>query len=376
MFWHNFKYDILHTIKAKDLVLWLMIFPIVLGSFFKISFDGIYEKSTKFSSVKTAVVEIKENKIFKQVLDEISSGDDPLLTPVYTDSDQAMELLESHEVSGIIWVDEELSLSVSSQGTAQTIIKSFLEQYKTQQEIITDTALNNPSALGDVICAFNGQENVIENIDLTDGNTNFYMTYFYNLIAMVAFFGSMTGLHISIENQAHLSSLGARKSCSPTPKSISLTANILSCFVVQSACVAVCVSFLSFILKIDFGSRLPLVYLTGILGGFLGVAMGFMVGSIGSLSKSAKEGISMTVTLLCCFFSGLMVGDMKSLFAKYAPWVNKINPAALISDSLYCLNIYSDYSRYIEKIISILVITVIFILIGFLLTRRKKYASI
>jgi ABC-2 type transport system permease protein len=67
---------------------------------------------------------------------------------------------------------------------------------------------------------------------------------------------------------------------------------------------------------------------------------------------------------------------MKPLVAEKAPWFNNINPVAVISDCFYCLNIYEDYDRYISKIITMAVITVIFISLGIICSRRKKYASI
>ena len=67
---------------------------------------------------------------------------------------------------------------------------------------------------------------------------------------------------------------------------------------------------------------------------------------------------------------------MKAIIAENIPWFNNINPAAVISDSLYCLNIYNDYERFTVKIITMLIISAIFVLLGFVLSRRKKYASL
>lgn len=376
MFLHNFKYEILHSFRVKDLLFWLILFPIVLGTFFKIAFNDIYEKSEQFSTVPIAVVETSEDKIFHSVMDGIEQSDDPLFKVTYTDGDKALDMLKNGKVMGIIRIDEgEKSLSVSGEGIEQTIIKSFLEQYAVQEQIITDAAAN-PQNLESVIAALNSEVKANETVPLTEDDPDPYVSYFYNLIAMVALFGSITGLHIAMENQANLHPLGARKNCSPTPKLVSLTASLLGSCVVQAVCVIITVSYVAFVLKIDFGSRLPLVYISGILGGILGVSMGFMVGSFGSMRAGAKEGICMAVSMLCCFFSGLMVANMKALVADKAPWFNKINPAALISDTFYCLEIYSDYDRYIEKNITMAIISVIFIFIGFLLTRRKKYASL
>ena len=138
----------------------------------------------------------------------------------------------------------------------------------------------------------------------------------------------------------------------------------------------ICVTFLRFVLRIDFGERLPLVYAAAIVGGCLGVTMGFFIGSIGRISSEVKNGIAMVVSMACCFLSGLMVGNMKMVIAEKLPWFNNVNPVAIISDCFYCLNIYSDYDRFCFKMISMLAYIVLFTMLGIILSRRKKYASI
>lgn len=44
MFWHNLKYEVLSGLRVKDVLFWLILFPIVLATFFKIAFGSIYEK--------------------------------------------------------------------------------------------------------------------------------------------------------------------------------------------------------------------------------------------------------------------------------------------------------------------------------------------
>lgn len=376
MFWHNFKYELLSSLRVKDFIMWLMIFPIVLGTFFKIAFSGIYEKSETYSTIPVAIVENKENETFRSVIAGIESSDDPLLKVTYADEEKALELLKNKEVEGIIYVDDMLSLSVAEKGIEETILKSFVEQYGVQESIIVDTAKKDPTKLADVISALSSGADTNRDIPLTEGNTDPYIAYFYNLIAMVAMFGSLTGLHVSIGNQGNLSALGARKCCSPTPKSISILASLLGSFIIQSLCIIVCVTYLDLFLKIDFGTNLPYVFLAGILGGILGVAFGFMMGSIGSMSLNTKTGICMSVSMLSCFMSGLMVADMKAIMAEKLPWFNNINPASVISDCFYCLNVYKDYDKYTLKLVTMLIITTVFIVIGLLLTRRRKYASL
>ncbi len=376
MFFHSLKYDILSFIRKKDTVFWLIIFPIILGTFFKIAFGSIYDKTTKFSAVPIAVVENTDNEVFHKVMDEIESSESPLFKVSYINEDEALEKLKDKDISGIIYIDDKLSVTVSDSGIEQTIVKTFVEQYTLEETIITDAAVTNPEKLESVVKVFGDEIKSNTNIPLTDGNTDYFITYFYNLIAMVALFGSDTGLRVAIECQGNLSALGARKGCSPTPKYVALASNLISSYIGQAVCTAVSVTFVRFVLGIDFGSRLPFVYLSGIVGSILGVSMGFMIGSFGSISSNAKSGISMGITMLSCFLSGLMIADIKPLLMEKLPWFNQINPAAVISDSFYCLNVYSDFEKFIIKIVTMVVLSLIFSIIGLVLTRRRKYASI
>lgn len=192
---------------------------------------------------------------------------------------------------------------------------------------------------------------------------------------MTALFGSMSGLFVAQENQGDLSALGARRCCSPVNKLTSITATLLAFHAVEMICMVISVTFLRFVLKVDFGSKLPLVYLAAIIGGITGISMGFFVGSF-RIKEGVKISVVMAASMTCCFFSGLMSNTIRGTVAEHCPIFNEINPAAVISDSFYCLNLYEDYRRFTVKIISMAIYTVLFTLGGYVLTRRRKYASL
>ncbi|MBQ2823360.1 MAG: ABC transporter permease [Oscillospiraceae bacterium] len=382
MFFHHFKYDFLTCIRNKGLIFWLILFPAVLGTLFKVAFSGLYDSVAVFKAIPVAIVTVEENAVFDEVISAISDGEEALFSVTETDETTALELLETKQIMGIIYVSEKLELTVgsaekmnSSSAIQQSIIKGFVEQYEIQKSIIMDTVTNSPEKLESVIEAMSADIAPNSSVPLTEGNTDSMLSYFYNLMAMVALFGSVTGLHIATCSQGNLSALGARKCCSPVNKLVATIASLCGSTLAQSICTIISTTYLV-ILGIDFGTRLPLVYLAGIVGSIMGVSLGFFIGSFGTANEDVKNGVSMTISLVCCFFSGLMVSNMKAVVAMYAPWFNEINPAAVISDAFYCLNIYSDYERFTEKIITMLVMAVIFTLGGFVLTRRKRYASL
>ncbi|MBQ6180883.1 MAG: ABC transporter permease [Ruminococcus sp.] len=376
MFLHNLKYEMLSSLRVKDITIWLILFPVALGMFFKIAFGNVYDKTTKFDTIPVAVVEEAEDQTLHSVLDSIESQDEPLLKVEYTDMEKAEELLRDGKIEGILTAGEKLSLTAADSNMRTTILSSFIKQYNSRQSIITDCMKKDPTRIQEVIDSFSEETDVLREIPLSSGNTNYMTDYFYNLIAMVALFGSITGLHITINNQANLSPLGARKCCSPAPKSISLAASLAGSYIVQTICMLFCVTFVRFGLKIDLGSHLLLVYLSAVLSGILGVSLGFFIGSVGFLKTNTKVAISTSVSLLLCFFSGLMIANMKVRVDEVCPLFNRINPAAVITNSLYYLNVYDNYDKFTVCIITMVITTVLLDVFGLLLTRRKKYASL
>ncbi|MEE3466806.1 MAG: ABC transporter permease [Eubacterium sp.] len=376
MFWHNLKYEVLTTIRVRDLIMWMMIFPVVLGAFFKIAFGSIYEKDTLFDTIPTAVVEDTKNEVFHSVIDEMEKGDNPLLKVSYLSESDAMKALENDEVKGILFVSDKVTLKIKNSGYEQTILKKFAERYMAQESIILNTVATNPMQLETVVKVLSQDMTIKEDRPMTDGNTDPFVTYMYNLIAMVAMFGSVTGLHIAVANQANLSQLGARRNCAPTPKIITVVTGLLGSYLAQAVCVVICVTFQALVLGVDYGTRLPLVYLGGILGGVMGVSIGFFVGSISTWSEGFKVGVVMSVSMVMCFLSGLMFGDIKAILEIHAPIVNDLNPAALVADSFYYLNVDADLSRFFMRILMIVGYAMVFAIGGLFMTRRRRYASL
>ena len=375
MFRHNLAYELKEVLRVKEFVLWLMLFPIILGTLFKVAFSSIYSTEL-FDTIPVAAVMTSENEVAEEFLKGMSEDENPMLAVTFTDADNAKQLLLDGEVEGILTVGESMELTVARTGMVPTMLQELVSRYKLYETVIRDTIATDPGALQTVLAKLSAEVNACRDASPKADNPDVYVQYFYNLIAMVAICGNMTGLHVSTNNQANQSILGARKNCSATPKGIYLTAGLLGSCIAQSVSMVLCVTFLRFVLRVNFGGSLLLLYLAAILSGCLGVAFGFFIGSIGKMKHEGKSAIAITVSMALCFLSGLMMGNIKGILAVKAPWVNRFNPVAIISDSFYCLNMYSDYRRFISKVIAMLIYTAVFTVLGVLFTRRKKYASI
>ncbi|MEI6101566.1 MAG: hypothetical protein WCP73_06985 [Eubacteriales bacterium] len=80
--------------------------------------------------------------------------------------------------------------------------------------------------------------------------------------------------------------------------------------------------------------------------------------------------------MLCSILAGLMSQSIKLSITQAAPILAYINPANVISDAFYSLYYYTNHDRFFLSIAILFIMSGVFYLIVYLITRRQKYASI
>ena len=93
------------------------------------------------------------------------------------------------------------------------------------------------------------------------------------------------------------------------------------------------------------------------------------------MKEGGKIGIILGFSMVCSFLSGLMNNTMKDLVEKNMPVINRINPAALISDAFYCINVQRPEPLFCN-LFTLAVMSIILVTASFLLIRRESYDSI
>ena len=71
-----------------------------------------------------------------------------------------------------------------------------------------------------------------------------------------------------------------------------------------------------------------------------------------------------------------MIADIHMLIENNCPIINRINPVALVADAFYSINTFETNDRLIRDLVSLAIISAVFILIGNIFGRRKQYASL
>ena len=133
--------------------------------------------------------------------------------------------------------------------------------------------------------------------------------------------------------------------------------------------------YLRLALGIVFSGSPGLILLICFLGSLSGISLGALFGA-SRLKEGFQTLLSVVVPLVLCFLAGLMAAGVRQLVEQYAPIINRINPAALICDSLYNLTVYENPGRLAVNLLSLAAICLALTLFACLRMRRIRYDSI
>lgn len=393
MFIHNFIYSFKTLFRNKMLIFWTFAFPIILGTFFNMAFSNI-EDSEKLEVIPIAIVNnenFKNNEILKEAFKTLSDeeNEDRLFDTKYTTEEEAKQLLQNDEIIGYMILEkDEPKVVVTTSGINETIFKYVTEEI-TQTSEMVNNLMNNEiqkevmtgnqkvdyeKIYQNILEVTQNQEANIENI--TSNHLSYTMIEFYTLIAMTCLYGGILGMVAINQNLANMSSNGKRVSVAPIAKGKIILSSVLASYITQLIGLALLFIYTIVVLKVDYGTNLPLIILLGMVGSLAGLSMGLAVGTVFKTNDNVKTGIVISVTMLGCFLSGMMGITMKYIIDKNIPIINKINPASMITDGFYSLYYYDTLDRYFFNVASLLIFAVVAIVISYLCLRRQKYDSI
>lgn len=378
MFGHLYKYRLKSLLCMKEDIFWCLFFPIILCTCFFAAFSGISDKTNNFHSIPTAVVYEKENAIFRATLDAVSKSDtqgEEFLNVTETDIASAKSLLNDGKVDAIIYVGDEISMTVAKSGLNQTAVQSFLDEFEQKSSLISDIVKENPDKLVSLIGNIFSSRTYISEKKLTDSPMDEISVYYFSLIGMAALFGGFLGSSVARQMQPNITPEGMRKSTAPVKRHTMIAAEFLAAYTLQLISMAILLFYMICVLHINLGNEAGYVALTCAAGSLVGIASGIFVGTL-PVKENVQIAIFLVYSLGSSFLSGLMIHPIKIWIEKSMPVINRINPATLIQDALYSLVIYNTHERFFTNIITLTVISVILCTLSYLMTRRKNYANL
>ena len=392
MFFHNFKYTLKTLFKNKMLIFWTFAFPIILGTFFKLAFSNI-ENSEKLDIIDIAIVdnqELEDNQIYKQAFNKLSEeeSENRLFNTKYVSKEEAKQLLQDDKIVGYFILENDPKVIVSNSGIDETIFKCVTDEITQTTDVVIDVAKDNiqkeimngnynidyEKIYRNVAELYKNQEVNIK--DISNSNLSYTMIEYYTLIAMACLYGGILGMVAINYNLPNMSSNGKRIAVSPTSKGKIILSSVIASYITQLIGIAILFIFTVFILKVDYGTNLPLVILLAIVGCLAGLSIGVASASLLKTNDNVKTGVIISFTMVGCFLSGMMGITMKYIVDKNIPILNKLNPANMITDGFYSLYYYDTLDRYYFNIISLLIFSIVLIGFSILSLRRQKYDSI
>lgn len=392
MFTHNFKYTFKILIKNRTLVFWSILWPLILGCLFYMAFSNM-SNSEKLDIINLGIVDndaYKERTYLKETFKSLSDkkSDSYMFDIKYSTKNKLNKLLDDKKIDGYVSVDNnKVNIIVKESEINQTVIKSVVDEveeyqnltknlteYQTKEKIMLGEVPNVEQIYTDTITKLSSNKEYL--IDASSSNMDFMMIEYYTLIAMACLYGALLSSEAIKNCLGNINRKGSRVNLAPVKRFTLILSSFCASLIIQLVSIAFLLLFTKYVFNVDFGNRTVLVILLSLVGSLAGLSLGILVGSLPFKNDGTRVGITNIVVMLGCFFSGMMGVTMKYIIDSNVPIINKINPANMITDGFYSLYYYSDLTRFYFNIISLLIVTIVFLLISCYYLRRKKYDSI
>ena len=367
------RYSIVRKIKNFNILFWPCLFPLILGTLFYFAFGNMSEAD--FETVQAAYVEENGDSVFSMFLEELNQNGSVIQIEKMT-QDEASEKLTAREIQGIFVGGETPYLQVSGSGMAQSIMQSLLESYLNEKHIMETVARTHPSNLQQAADALSDYQELVQNVSLGGRTTNGNAGFFYALIGMACLYGCFVGMGAACWLQANVTYLAARQCASPVHRLTMILTEVLTSFGLHFLNVVILIFYLKYVLRMEFQGSTSEMLLVSMAGCIVGVSMGIFVSSASRLSEKMKVGIMLAISMTASTLAGLMNAAIKYVVDQKVPWINKLNPAALISDAFYCINVYEDPVRMRNNILTLTVMAAVLTAASFFVVRRERYDSI
>ncbi len=352
----HYVYRLKRLLRNKSAIFWSVIFPLILGTAFKMAFADATNKDWGFATIPVAVTTEEgsaEDEAFVTFLTEMKNGDTPFFEVTESSRETAEAMLFDGEVSAVIVTGEETKVLLRENGLNSTIIKTVVDGYLQSKDMFMEAAMTGK--LTEVMDAFSKEIETLGVKEFEGTSKDPFVQYFQALIAMASLYGAMFGLKNTNELNIKFSNVSARRLAAPMRTVLTVLCDVAAAFTILYLQFLINIVYFILILKVDFGHVNGWLFLGGAFYSLLGVLNGYFIGTVVQKSDGLQNAIMMGCTMFSCFLAGLMVGNIRISIELTAPIVNRVNQATLIADSMQALCIMGDMEKYARCLIGILI---------------------
>lgn len=130
MFLHSFKNTFKYLLRQRDMLFWALVFPIVLGIFFKLAFGGISD-NWKFKTIDVAVNEsLMEDENFSSFMKEME--DEGYFKVTRAKSEDILDENDSIKA----YVESMDKIYTKKSGISETMVETIMNAYSQKFSMI------------------------------------------------------------------------------------------------------------------------------------------------------------------------------------------------------------------------------------------------
>ena len=372
------KRQILVNIREKSNIFWTMLFPLILATLFHFTLGGTIGEhameDTRAAFVTDQNADSQEEEAFLKYLE---SFDQDWFQIIPMSQEEAREALKNDEILGIFYGGEEKKLVIGEDSTYTSILSQTLDIYEKNEHMLVQIAEEHPENLQAAAEAMGEWGTYTETVTFRGDSLDYTQNYFFALIAMTCLYGSFMGMYNTVGVQANTSDLGARLAAGCVKRYKTITASLLSSWLISFAEVLVLLFYMDIVLgDIHIGEQGGEILLICFAATLYSSSIGMVIGTVGTWSTSLKNGIIVAESLACSFAADLMISGVKETIETYVPVINRINPGALITDAFYSVLIYEDGEKYFRSLSLLTFFGILLLAAAVLSMRRMRYESI
>ena len=352
----HYVYRLKRLLRMRLIFFWSILFPLILGTVFKVAFSDATNKDWGFVTIPLAVVTEEgntEDEMFVTFLTEMKNGELPFFSVTKHERVTAEKLLDDGELSAVIVTGEETKVLLRENGLNSTIVKTVVDGYLQSKDMFVEAAMKGK--LPEVMAAFSAEVTTLSVKEFEGATSDPFVQYFQALIAMASLYGAMYGLMNTNELNVKFAHVSARRLAAPMRTVPTVLCDVAAAFTILYMQFVINIAYFILVLKVDFGSVSGWLFLGGALYSLLGVLNGYFIGTVIQRSDGLQNAVMMGYTMFSCFLAGLMVGNIRIALELSVPIVNRVNQATLIAYSMQALCIMGDMEKFARCLIGILI---------------------
>ena len=381
-----YKYYLYKNLRNVMFLFWSLIFPLALMTCMYLAFGNVYDMMNSIDPLPTVLVMEDDSEFsegFRDILLTMSDEDAENRYFILDEAESREEAEKSTQAgdSEIMYVVSDGNIDVylpsDHSQTAGVVSQAVANSYRNKYTVIKDAFERDPQAALKILEDTEEMESFTKaREDVFSGDPNMYSWYFYSSLVMGICFNATGGAQIVSDLKADVSSVASRFSASPEKKSRMLLYSFLARLTPSLVINAIQLTVMKTVFHISLGNDPVKLVIFILASNIFALSFGIIAGLIfkGTLENRANK--ITAVVMISVFLSGEMINTLPGSIEQHCPIVNDINPATVMNLAFYRMSIFNDSLDFYLNMAKIIGFGVIFLVIGTIILRREKYASL